>query len=307
MASRSSKEEIDFRRLMERCMNLGEKINQSPYQTSKFQAYLVSLKAQLKNLENPKLEISKDVLAEYERKLKFLNDLLVEDKMIAPIEKTLRQSRFPLIDDYNLNSARQENDLERFNQATRERQIELKVEKQLQDELRSELFQRTKKSEDPTNHREELLSRSNNANYLTSASVAATSSSTSITSFESNELRRRAQSSETSLDEKTAITILSNHRQQQEALTEEAIKLTSILKEKVKQMAEIVKKDDKVIDETEVVMTSGLDKLKKERTRLQAFSKQIRSGTCTTWLILILVCLVFIATFVFMKLFSVKK
>ena len=101
--------------------------------------------------------------------------------------------------------------------------------------------------------------------------------------------------------------LLKYHRKLQWELSEDLVQLTQNLKHNVTVMGEIMRKDDRVIEETEQVMVLDLEKLKKERGRLGVLIQSVRSGTCTTWLVLLLVCILFFVTFIFIRLFPVRR
>ena len=79
------------------------------------------------------------------------------------------------------------------------------------------------------------------------------------------------------------------------------------LKDKSLQAREAVKDDVASLESTADVLDLNQAKLDENNERLKAQVASMRGSKCWTWLMLLVVCLLFVATFFFMKLFKKKK
>ena len=73
------------------------------------------------------------------------------------------------------------------------------------------------------------------------------------------------------------------------------------LKDKSLQAREAVKDDVASLESTADVLDLNQAKLDENNERLKAQVKSMRGSTCMTWLMLLVVCVLFVFTFFFMK------
>ena len=65
--------------------------------------------------------------------------------------------------------------------------------------------------------------------------------------------------------------------------------------------------DTATLESTASVLDLNQVKIDENNERLKQQVKSMRGSTCLTWLMLLVVCSLFVATFFFMKVFSKKK
>ena len=99
---------------------------------------------------------------------------------------------------------------------------------------------------------------------------------------------------------------LENQRELQDDLLEDLGGLVAQMKDKSLQAREAVKDDTVVLDSTGNVIDLNQAKLDASNEALKQQINAMRGSTCITWLMLLLVCLLFVFMFFFMKLFKKK-
>ena len=96
-------------------------------------------------------------------------------------------------------------------------------------------------------------------------------------------------------------------RELQDDLLEDLGGLVSEMKAKSLKAREAVREDTATLDSTGSVMDDNQAKLDANNETLKQQVKSMRSSTCMTWLMLLMVVVLFIGTFLFMKLFKKKN
>lgn len=99
---------------------------------------------------------------------------------------------------------------------------------------------------------------------------------------------------------------LENQRELQDDLIEDLGELVAQMKDKSMAAREAVKDDTAVLDSTGNVIDLNQAKLDASNEALKQQINATRGSTCITWLMLLLVCLLFVSMFFFMKLFKKK-
>ncbi|KAI8052401.1 vesicle transport protein [Syncephalis plumigaleata] len=97
--------------------------------------------------------------------------------------------------------------------------------------------------------------------------------------------------------------ILRRDRAIHNELTDDMARLASVLKNNVTAFGDILRKDQQVVSDMQSTMTTSVDRLSREGNRLGVFRKQAGKTTVFTWTVLLIVCLVFVFTFMFIRLF----
>ncbi|RUS32391.1 membrane fusion protein Use1-domain-containing protein [Jimgerdemannia flammicorona] len=101
--------------------------------------------------------------------------------------------------------------------------------------------------------------------------------------------------------------VLQSHRQQQEELTNRMLLSAQRLKMNSATTGDIIKKDNDIILATQDVMGSNLTQLRKANQRLDAHSARSSSTSIMTWLAVGLVCMLFVVSFIVIRLFPKAK
>jgi hypothetical protein len=96
------------------------------------------------------------------------------------------------------------------------------------------------------------------------------------------------------------------HREMHDEYSAEMLNFVSIMKANSQNINQILKEDNKSADNLHHLMSNAHGRLVSNNDSLNNFSKRSRKTTWLMWFILILVIFMFIATFLFMKVFSKK-
>jgi len=99
--------------------------------------------------------------------------------------------------------------------------------------------------------------------------------------------------------------ILADHRDQQEKVAEEMIKLTQSLKEQSAAAGTIIRGDTTRLEQSSMLAENNLDKLSVEAKRVDEFSAR-GNCRCWIWLMMGIVVLTFVGMVLMMRLFSKK-
>ncbi|GAB6018732.1 SNAP receptor use1 [Chamberlinius hualienensis] len=100
-------------------------------------------------------------------------------------------------------------------------------------------------------------------------------------------------------------TMLKYHQALQEKVAEEMISFARNLKENTKLAGNIIRKDTEMIDKSSRLAEQNFDRLKVESTRLEKHTN--RSCSWWIWIMLAMVCALFLFMVMFMKLFPKSK
>jgi len=99
--------------------------------------------------------------------------------------------------------------------------------------------------------------------------------------------------------------ILADHRDQQERVAEEMIKLTQSLKEQSAAAGTIIRGDTAMLEQSSTMAENNLDKLGVETKKVEEFSAR-GNCRCWIWLMMGIVVLTFVGMVLMMRLFSKK-
>ncbi|XP_071168763.1 vesicle transport protein USE1-like isoform X1 [Mytilus edulis] len=97
--------------------------------------------------------------------------------------------------------------------------------------------------------------------------------------------------------------VIQHQHQMHEKLAEEMLQLTRNLKESIRDSGQIVREDNKKLEESVKLTDGNYVKLKKESDRLE---KHTQTCSWWIWIMLVIVTLTFLSMIMFMKLFSKK-
>ncbi|KAF0450055.1 vesicle transport protein [Gigaspora margarita] len=198
-------------------------------------------------------QVDKTATSEYARKIQRLSDVVDEFKLVSPVSRAFSQARL-------VKHAHQSQE-----EKNKENQLELKMVRQAEKELKEELMQ-------PPTHPlsaepEDMKTYTEKRMELFSSDVPGSDT----------RQRRTFEYEDTSNIE----TVLQHHRKTQDELTNDLVKMAGKLKMNSVTFGDILAKDVKIVDEAQSILGVNLDRLKKEGTRLGAYAAQ--SGK-TTWL-----------------------
>ncbi|CAG8663099.1 5978_t:CDS:2, partial [Racocetra fulgida] len=177
--------------------------------------------------------VDKTATSEYARKIQRLSDVVDEFKLVSPVSRAFSQARF-------VKHAHQSQE-----EKNKENQLELKMVRQAEKELKEELMQ-------PPTH--SLNTEPDNMRTY-------------------NEKR---------MDTSNIETVLQHHRKTQDELTNELVKMAGKLKMNSVTFGDILAKDVKV-HEAQSSLGINLDRLKKEGARLGAYAAQSGKTTWLVW------------------------
>lgn len=97
--------------------------------------------------------------------------------------------------------------------------------------------------------------------------------------------------------------VIQHQHQVHEKLADEMLQLTRNLKESIRDSGQIVKQDNKKLEESVKITDTNFSKLKKESDRLE---KHTQTCSWWIWIMLVIVTVTFLSMILFMKLFSKK-
>lgn len=267
---------------------------------------------------------SKAVLDEYRRKIEHIGDLLDDEKMLAGSGGALARSQA-----HNNASLTRE-------QANSELASRLNAASRVQQALRSQLMQHVEgvaTSGDASSHAScaavDALpamcagSMPGCSSVGAATAAAATAAAASSLFLEPGAAERAALvgamggagsgsggggngGGDGSAEPEGLGRTLETQRELQDDLLEDLGELVAQMKDKSLQAREAVKDDTAVLDATGNVIDLNQAKLDASNEALKQQINAMRGSTCITWLMLLLVCLIFVFMFFFMKLFKKK-
>ena len=120
-----------------------------------------------------------------------------------------------------------------------------------------------------------------------------------------SDLRRRRGGSEDTETKEDIDDIIKHHHDMQERVAEEMIKMAQSMKHNSLMASDIIKKDTVELDKSSKLVDSNKQKLQVESDRLEELNK--RKCSCGIWIMLIIVCIVFINMIIFIKFFPKKR
>ncbi|KAI9591685.1 vesicle transport protein [Syncephalis fuscata] len=269
-----SREEVDFRRLLARTEDLLSRNDTNALcitpETAKLATNLRSLKTTLDEWKENRdsCQYDKAVLSDYTQSIQRLSRVIDDAKLASPIDHSLSQNR-------SLTFVQQQ-DKERLQESMQELRLRRRAEMVMKEAL---LQQRN----DNKTSTDEIDTRKSNSDLRKELfSSRSSTMNTSNEDFESVLRRDRAIHSE---------------------LTDDMVRLAKVLKSNVSSFGDILRKDQQVVSDMQSTMTTSIDRLGREGHRLGSFRKQASKTTVFTWTVLLVVCLVFVFTFMFIRLF----
>jgi galactokinase len=93
----------------------------------------------------------------------------------------------------------------------------------------------------------------------------------------------------------------------QDGIVDDASSMVSELRARSLQARKAVRDDLNTLDATGELLDQNQAKLDRNNERLKKQIEQMRASKCVTWVLVLLVCLMFVATYLLMKLFPKPK
>ncbi|CAH3192420.1 unnamed protein product [Porites evermanni] len=264
----ASKLEINFRRLLERCEAMASEIQENKENVSwRLEKYVFTLQRQAAELKKSESKPSPDTMTEYNKKVEFLKGLIETQKMKTPTEKLLasRQLVRPLSQTSN---AQQTTEADKGRTVNRAQELHIRAKSQINKEMRSELL-----GEDDKKDSHGVRNR------LTG--------------------NKKSDANDESID-----SVLQYHQNLQENIAEEMIKMAQHIKHTSVMASNIIKEDNKTLEQSTKLADSNFEKLKRESERLE----ELTQTPCSwwIWIMIITVCIVFMWMIIFIRLFPKK-
>ncbi|ORY05774.1 hypothetical protein K493DRAFT_333417 [Basidiobolus meristosporus CBS 931.73] len=272
--------EVNLRRLLNKCEAQLELTNMKELSDVRNKSKLAANIAYLNRLLEEVRKDNKTTVAtinEYSRKITILSNIVDENKLISPVEKGLSQIRLSKQPHESQHARNLENGVER------------KIVRMAEREMKNDLLELPDRHEA---HEEESRTLGDRRSDL----------------FDLNSgMRQRRSPTHEEDPTESAETLLEHHRATQEELTNDLVRMAEILKNNSMSFGDILKRDEKVLDEAHNALTGNLDRLKKESGRLTQFTKRSSKTTWITWGVVALVCLTFIFMFLFIRIFPKRR
>ncbi|RKP09119.1 vesicle transport protein [Thamnocephalis sphaerospora] len=271
-----SRRETDFRRLLIRTEALLEDGDENLLcvtpKSAKLASNLRSMKKTLEDWRSEKnaQEYDKAVLSAYTQTIHRLSRMIDDTKLTSPVDRTSAQSRAAAFSDLQGRMQAKE--------TLQELRLRRRAENVMKEALLQEKQGRVANVADDGIHGDARQS-------FGDASAR-------------KELGSAADRNAGDLE-----SILRRDRAIHDELTDDMLRLTKVLKNNVSTFGDILTRDEQVLDGTQTAMMTSIDRLGKEGQRLTVFRQQASKTTAFTWTVLLLVCLMFVLTFMFIRLF----
>nr|XP_033813137.1 vesicle transport protein USE1 [Geotrypetes seraphini] len=233
----------------------------------RLEKYVAALEDMLTALKRGSSKPTPELLNEYARKVEFLKGLLETEKLSSPIEKALA-NQF-------LAPGRTPTTAKERMPATKT--VHLQTKARYTDEMRNELLG-TRSFSDTDSEALNLRKRKGLAAAATTAE----------------------KQSATELD-----AVLQHHHNLQEKLAEEMLSLARSLKSNTLAAQNVIKQDNQTISNSLRMADQNLEKLKTESDRLEQHAK--KSVNWLLWIMLIVVCFIFVSMILFIRIFPRLK
>ncbi|KAJ1977463.1 hypothetical protein H4R33_006217 [Dimargaris cristalligena] len=120
---------------------------------------------------------------------------------------------------------------------------------------------------------------------------------------ESNSTFRQRKYAPDDPDEKDVERLVAHHRQVQDELTDDLVRMAQALKGNSLAFKDILTQDEKALQEAQEVMGTNQNRLQQQGGRLGTYTRKSWGTTWMTWLMVLLVCLVFILMYLVIRLF----
>jgi len=262
----ASKLEINFRRLLERCEAMAAEIQDNKENVSwRLEKYVSTLQKQVTELKKSSSKPSADTMNEYNKKVEFLKGLIETQKMKSPTEKLLASQQ--LVRPLS-QTPTQTTQTDKGRPINRAQELHIRAKSQINKEMRSELLGEDNKKDAPGLR-----------NRLTGD--------------------KKGETKDESID-----TVLQYHQNMQEKIADEMIKMAQNLKHTSVMASNIIKEDNKTLEQSTKLADSNFEKLKRESERLEELTQ--RPCSWWIWIMLITVCVVFMWMIIFIRLFPKK-
>ncbi|CAH3181683.1 unnamed protein product [Porites lobata] len=265
----ASKLEINFRRLLERCEAMASEIQENKENVSwRLEKYVLTLQRQATELKKSESKPSPDAMTEYSKKVEFLKGLIETQKMKSPTEKLLASRQ--LVRPLSQTSNAQTTEADKGQTVNRAQELHIRAKSQINKEMRSEL----------------LGEGENNAANNISLLIQCT-------------CNKKSDANDESID-----SVLQYHQNLQENIAEEMIKMAQHIKHTSVMASNIIKEDNKTLEQSTKLADSNFEKLKRESERLE----ELTQTPCSwwIWIMIITVCTVFMWMIIFIRLFPKK-
>ncbi|KAJ1915498.1 hypothetical protein IWQ60_007787 [Tieghemiomyces parasiticus] len=119
---------------------------------------------------------------------------------------------------------------------------------------------------------------------------------------EGNSFRQRKYAPDAPNEEQTD-RLLTQHRQVQDELTDDLVRMAQVLKGNSHLFKETLEKDTKTMRDAQEAMGENQTRLARQGTRLGTYSKKAWGTTWLTWSIILAVCLLFMLVYFVIRLF----
>ncbi|CAH3181654.1 unnamed protein product [Porites lobata] len=263
----ASKLEINFRRLLERCEVMASEIHENKENVSwRLEKYVLTLQRQAAELKKSESKPSPDAMTEYSKKVEFLKGLIETQKMKSPTEKLLASRQ--LVRPLSQTSNAQTTEVDKGRTVNRAQELHIRAKSQINKEMRSELLGEDNKK-DSHGVRNRLTGN------------------------------KKSDANDESID-----SVLQYHQNLQENIADEMIKMAQHIKHTSVMASNIIKEDNKTLEQSTKLADSNFEKLKRESERLE----ELTQTPCSwwIWIMIITVCIVFMWMIIFIRLFPKK-
>lgn len=115
------------------------------------------------------------------------------------------------------------------------------------------------------------------------------------------------ESSNVTIESKKLDEVVDMERKKQEEISQELVLLTQGLKANAEHSLKLLRQDHQQLDSLDTVVSANVSKTERENTKLQQEVDKGTTFTLTLWMLITIVCLVFVFMVLFMKVFSPKR
>ncbi|XP_067039318.1 vesicle transport protein USE1-like [Acropora muricata] len=258
----ASRLEINFRRLLERCETMAAELQDDKENVNwRLEKYVTTLHKQLTELKKSSSQPSADTMNEFGKKVEFLNGLIATQKLKSPTKKFIASQQLVR----PLSQMLGQTTTSKERPKARAQELHIRAKSQINKEMRKELLENDKR-DDTDGLRNRLLGE------------------------------KKGDTNDDSID-----TVLQYHQNMQENIAEEMIKMAQNLKHTSIMANNIIKEDNKALEQATKLADSNFEKLKRESERLE----ELTQAPCSwwMWIMLIIVCIVFMFMIMFIRLF----
>ncbi|CAH3170798.1 unnamed protein product [Porites lobata] len=263
----ASKLEINFCRLLERCEAMASEIQENKENVSwRLEKYVLTLQRQAAELKKSESKPSPDAMTEYNKKVEFLKGLIETQKMKTPTQKLLASRQ--LVRPLSQTSNAQTTEGDKGQTVNRAQELHVRAKSQINKEMRSELLAEENKK-DSHGVRNRLTGN------------------------------KKSDTNDESID-----SVLQYHQNLQENIAEEMIKMAQHIKHTSVMASNIIKEDNKTLEQSTKLADSNFEKLQRESERLE----ELTQTPCSWWIWIMIstVCIVFMWMIIFIRLFPKK-